>query len=62
LNKYPITYTSKARQNTAAPITTTIRTQREEINAFSTNASQDQNHKMEKMDPTAAPTTAWLIV
>ena len=39
-----------------------MRTEREEINALSTNASHDQNQKMEKMNPTAAPAATWLIV
>ncbi|CAK7339610.1 unnamed protein product [Dovyalis caffra] len=52
----------KPRQNPAAPTITTIRTHRKETKAFSTNPSHDQNHKMEKIDPTAEPTATWLIV
>jgi len=49
-------------QDAAAAIITIMRTEREEINALSTNASHDQNQKMEKMNPTAAPAATWLIV
>lgn len=62
LNQLRITYTRKPRQDAAAPITTIMRTEREEINALCTNESHDQNQKMEKMDPTAAPAATWLIV
>lgn len=52
----------KAKQKLAEHRMTTIRAHKKDLNAAEMNASHDQNHKIEKMDPSMAPTTTWLIV
>jgi hypothetical protein len=49
-------------QNATDPKITMILTHKEDTKASITKAFHSQYHRIEKMDPTTAPTTTWLTV